>query len=191
MNKNILIGAAVLFIGAQFLTSCGKDEPTPTSETNTTPTLYDRVGGVTLVADPANPGDSIQAGRLKLRSVVDSAIFVIAGDTTLAKFFPVLLAEVNSNPSNLTGFNALSQNFTDFLCLATKQPGAAYSGMNMTDAHNPAKNSRMGTKATNADFTQFVKDIVIALGQNGVTDAVLLSDLGALLETTRIQIVQQ
>ncbi len=146
-----------------------------------------------MVADPANSGQMIQAGRLTLRSVTDSALLVIAADLQMAKFFPVLLKEVFQD-GNTTGFAALSKNFTDFLCLATQQPNAKYMGLDMKTAHDPAKNSRMGEKAANADFDRFVVDVGTALAKNGVTvdnNKALVTDLVALLETTRKDIVQK
>lgn len=196
MKKSLLLLSATLLTGVVLMSSCKKDEETPAPTTPAaTPTLYDRVGGTGLTADPNNPGTMIQKGRLTLRSVVDSAIFVIAGDQDMAKFFPVLLAEVGAG--NTAGFAALSKNFTDFLCLATKQPGATYGGKSMKAAHDPATNNRMGEKAANADFDAFMGDIVEALRQNGVTantpasDKKLFGDLAALLETTRGDIVQK
>ncbi len=199
MKKNLILFSALVLTGAMALSSCKKDKEEETPPTTTTPTpgpsLYTRVGGTTLVADKANPGQMIEAGRQTLRSVVDSAIFVIAGDPKMAKFFPVLLGEVGAG--NLTGFSKLSKNFTDFLSDATGRPGAKlYAGLSMADAHNTTKNGRMGVTATNADFDAFMTDIVAALAKNGVTssspasDTKLLGDLGALLETTRTTIVQ-
>jgi hypothetical protein len=43
--------------------------------------LYDSLGGTALVDDPSHPGTKIEQGRLGIRSVVDSTIFVIAADT--------------------------------------------------------------------------------------------------------------
>ena len=180
----------ILSFGAivTFSSSCKEDEqpdPTPAD-----PTLYQRVGGTTMVDDPANPGTQIEQGRLTLRSVVDSSIFVIAADPSMAAFFPVLLGEVGTG--DLSGFTALSDNFTDFLCSATgsTNPDYAYIGLSMEDAHEPAVNSRMGMAATDADFDAFIGDIAVGLSQNGVTDTDLINDLVELLETTRADIVQ-
>ncbi len=191
MKKSLILFSAVLLTGAALFSSCKKEEETPTPPP-AAPTLYERVGGTALVADPNNPGTMIQAGRKTLRSVVDSAIFVIAGDASMAKFFPVLLGEVGSG--NTTGFAALSKNFTDFLCLATGQVGATYVGKSMKNAHDPAQNNRMAEKANAADFDKFVGDIGTALAQNGVTSAnnkALVDDLVALLYTTKGDIVQK
>lgn len=187
MKKNLIlfafISGAVLFFS-----SCKKEDepmdPTPT------PSLYDRVGGTTLVDDPANPGTQIETGRLTLRSVVDSSIFVIAADPEMTAFFGVLLTEVGAG--DLSGLTMLSDNLTDFLCSATgsTNPDYAYTGMSMLDAHDPATNSRMGMKADDGDFDAFIGDVAVGLDQNGVTDADLIGDLVELLETTRADIVQ-
>jgi hypothetical protein len=188
-SSNFLIGAGFVMISL-FQISCKKDE----DKTNPTPTLYERVGGTTMVADPKNSGTMIEKGRLTLRSVVDSSILVIASDPAMTKYFPVLFAELGAG--NTSGFTALSENFTDFMCAATaaKNTAFAYNGKSMKDAHDPAKNSRMTGKVTAADFDKFVGDIGTGLAQNGVTttnNAQLVADLVALLNTTKTDIVQQ
>src|SRR3954462_11073034 len=119
MKKSLVI-PLLLLTGATIVYSCKKKEKDPEPEVVTpapapapAPTLYERVGGTTMVADPRNSGTMIEKGRLTLRSVVDSAIYVIAGDPTMTPYSGVLLAEVGAN--NTTGFAALSKNFTDFL----------------------------------------------------------------------------
>ena len=173
----------LLLFGALTFTACDKDD-TPTE-----PTLYERLGGAQMVNDPANSGQQIEQGYLALRSVVDSAIFVIAADTSLQPFFHTLLMEVGNG--NLTGFTALSQNLTVFFAAATGSKNHTYTGLDMAAAHDPAQNSRMAMKADNADFDQFVTDVGVALGQNGVSDTELINDLVALLETLRGDVVQQ
>ncbi len=189
MKKTILLFGGLLVIVAIGFTSCKKEEEPAPVATTTPPTLYERVGGTKKVTDPNNSSVMIEQGRLTLRSVVDSAINVIAADSRLAKFFPVLFAELGSG--NTTGLTALSKNFTDFMCFATGSKNYSYTGLSMKNAHDPAANNRMGEKAANADFDNFVGDIGVALGQNGVTDQKLINDLVALLETTRADIVQK
>ncbi len=60
----------------------------------------------------------------------------------------------------------------------------------MVAAHNPATNPRMGATADNADYDQFVGYVVQAAGKNGVTDATLIGEIGAVLESLRAPIVQ-
>ncbi len=173
--------------------SCQKDE-TKIEPQQTPASLYTRVGGSTMVADPNNPSTMIEKGRLTLRAVVDSSILIIAADTQMTKFFPTLFMELGSGNTN--GLAALSKNFTDFMCAATgcKNASYAYTGLNMKDAHNPAKHSRMGVKASSADFDKFVGHIGAGLAKNGVTAAnnkQLVDDLVALLYTTKADIVQQ
>ncbi len=195
MKKQLFTVAFILLGTTAVITSCKDDDketetPTPTP----TATLYERVGGTTMVADPKNPSQMIEKGRLTLRAVVDSSIFVIAADTQLQKYFPVLFAELGAN--NTTGLAALSKGLTDFFCSATgaKNAAYAYTGRSMKDAHDPAKNNRMGLKANSADFDKFVGDIGVGLAQNGVTSAnskALVDDLVALLYTTKGDIVQR
>lgn len=197
MKKSLIIPMLCLAASSLLYTACKKDEkdpePEPTPTPAPAPTLYERVGGTTMKQDPkAANGVMIETGRLTLRSVVDSAIFVIAGDTVMAKYFPTLLGEVGNG--NLTGFAALSKNFTDFLAVATGAKNFTYGGKSMKAAHDPATNGRMGMKTNAADFDKFVGDIGIALAKNGVTSAnnkALVDDLVALLYTTKADVVQR
>lgn len=181
----ILLAVSISF------TSCKDDDdddmvtPTPAE-----PTIYEKLGGTTMVSDPNNPGMMIEQGKLTLRSVVDSTIFVIAGDSRLQPYFPTLLGEVGSG--DLTGFTALSMSLTNFFSSATGSKTIMYSGMNMVDAHDPAVNSRMALKADNASMDAFIEDVVVGAGQNGVpANAPIIGEIGALLESLRPQIVQR
>jgi len=206
MKKQFLILTACLSSLALVYTSCKEEEtpatpPTTTATTattattgNTQQTLYVRVGGTTMVSDPSNPGQMIEKGRLTLRAVVDSSINVIAADTQLQKYFVALFAELRTG--NTTGLAALSESFTDFMCSATGSTNAAYAytGRSMKNAHDPAVFSRMALKANAADFDKFVGNIGIGLAKNGVTaqnNAALVTDLVALLNTTKNDIVQR
>lgn len=156
-------------------------------------TLYDELGGSSMVADPNNQGQMIEAGYLTLRSVVDSTIFVIAGDDRLNnEYFSVLLNEVGSG--DLSGFTALSKDLTDFFAYSTgsTNPDHYYNKLNMVDAHNPAINNRMGAKADNAAYNAFVEDVVIGAEKNGVpSSSPIVAALGAFLETLRGDVVQR
>ena len=184
--KSLTITA--LLAGALFsvstITSCSKDNKSTTA----TMTLYDSLGGTTMVADPSNPGAMIEKGRLGIRSVVDSTIFVIAADPAINAQFSVLLAEVTIG--NLSGFSALSKSLTDFFCVATGAKNFTYTGKNMTDAHNPATNSRVTTKSSNADFSAFVADLVAGANKNALP-TYLIARVGAVVETVRTQVVQR
>ena len=140
-----------------------------------------------MVADPNSPGTMIEQGRLGIRSVVDSTIFVIAGDTAINGHFSVLLSEVTVG--NLSGFQALEKNLTDFFCVATGAKDYSYTGKSMTAAHDPAQNPRMNGKATSADFTAFVNDLVKGAQKNGLTSA-QINSVGALVGTLKSQVVQ-
>lgn len=187
MKKTTLLFGTFLIMSSIVFTSCKDDEKTVTP---TTPTLYEKLGGTTMVADPANSGQMIEQGRLGLRSVVDSTIFIIAGDNELNPYFAVLLSEVGSG--NVTGFTSLSKNLTDFFCVATGAKNFAYNGIaSMVAAHDPAQNNRMAMKANNASYDRFIADVVAGAAQNGVTDQAIVSELGAILESLRTTIVQR
>ena len=112
MKKTFILFSVSAILGAAVFstTSCKKSSNTPL-------TLYDSLGGTKMVADPSTSGAKIESGRLAIRSVIDSTIFVIAGDTAINGHFTTLLAEVGAG--NLTGFEALSKNLTDFVAVAT------------------------------------------------------------------------
>jgi len=185
MKKLTMLTAILGLAATLFMTqSCSKSK-------NSSPpkaTLYDSLGGTTMVADPANSGQMIEKGRLGLRSVVDSAIFVIAADSKINTYFQTLLTEVGNN--NFTGFNALSKNLTDFFCVATGAQHFTYSGKNMHDAHDPALNSRMNGKADSGDFDQFVADVVVSAHKNGLSDQ-LIGQVGKVIYSVESQVVQK
>lgn len=165
-----------------FFTACDDDEGMVTE-----PTLYEKLGGTTMVADPASSG-MIEQGRLGLRSVVDSTIFVIAADPVLSPYFSTLLMELgNGNTSNLT---LLSKNLTDFFCVATGAENFTYNGMDMVSAHDPALNPRMAEKADDASYDAFINAVVAGAQQNNVPSD-LITEVGALLETLRDDVVQK
>lgn len=179
--------AGLLLVGLSAFYACSNDnDDTPTPVTP--PTLYQKLGGTTMVADPRNSGQMIEQGRLGLRSVVDSTIFVIAADPQLQPYFATLLSEVGSG--NTTNLAILSKNLTDFFCVGTGAKNFSYTGLNMTDAHNPATNPRMAMKANNTDMDKFIGDVVIGAQKNSVPND-LIGEVGVVLESLRPQVVQQ
>lgn len=170
-----------------FTTSCSKSS---SNGTPVAPTLYDSLGGTAMVNDPAHSGTMIEQGRLTVRSVVDSTIFVIAADNSLNGFFKVLLAEVTAG--NTSGFQALSKNLTDFVCAGAGAKDFTYGGKTMVAAHDPAQNSRMNGKANTANFTQFEVDLTAGAKKNGVSStASVFVSLAKIVESLRTQVVQQ
>lgn len=180
---SILSLSVALIVVSLSAGSCKKDD-----NPSTQPTLYDSLGGTTMVKDPTNPSMMIEQGRLGIRSVVDSTIFVIAADPKLNGFFGVLLAEVTSG--NTSGFATLSKNLTDFFAVATGAKNYTYSGKNMVAAHDPAQNTRIKAKVANADFDQFIVDLVAGANKNKLP-ANLITSVGKVVETTRSQVVQR
>jgi hypothetical protein len=176
-------GIAVL---ALTTSSCTKKNNTSTTK----PTLYDSLGGTVLVADPATAGAMIEKGRLLIRNIIDSTIFVIAGDTAINGHFTTLLAEVTAG--NLSGFQALSKNLTDFVAVGTGAKDYTYGGKTMVAAHDPAQNPRMNGKADNGDFNAFEVDLFAGANKAGVpsTTPALIS-VGKIVESLRSQVVQQ
>src|ERR1700744_1010671 len=99
MKNAAFISMLGLLVAVSVLPACSKSS---NNNNNNQPTLYDSLGGTAMVSDPANSGQMIEKGRLGIRSVVDSAIFVIAGDDSINPYFMTLLAEVTAN--NFSGF---------------------------------------------------------------------------------------
>ena len=130
----------------------------------------------------------IEQGRLSLRSVVDSSIFVIAADPNLQPYFAPLLAEVTAG--NTTNLGLLSRSLTDFFVVATGSKTGTYTGLNMRDAHDPAKNPRMALKADNKAYDDFIAAVVKGAQQNDVPNNII-QEVGVLLESLRGTVVQR
>lgn len=196
MKKIAKIALCAMTITAgTIMISCddGADSPSPTPAEKT---LYEKLGGTAKVADPNNPGQMIEKGRLSYRSVVDSTINLIVADIVagsngnLGAHFAPIVGEVSAG--NATNVAVLSKNLTDFFS-ANTGGGATntYSGLNMVAAHDPAQNPRMGAKATDANYDKFIGYVGAAAGLNGVTDQALIGDVVEVLESLRDPIVQQ
>ncbi|HVU97920.1 MAG TPA: hypothetical protein VHE34_22000 [Puia sp.] len=181
---NVFLLFSAVLATATLLASCKKNS------SPARPTLYDSLGGAAKVADPANTGQMIEKGRLLIRNIVDSAIFVIAGDTAINGHFTTLLSEVGSG--NLSGFQTLSKNLTDFVAVATGAKDYTYTGKSMIAAHDPAQNPRMNGKADNSDFNAFEVDLVAGAAKAGVpANTPALTSVAKLVESLRSQVVQQ
>ena len=194
MKKISKITLSVLLVASATLTSCNNDDDSPMVKAS----IYDRLGGTTMVADPDNSGQMIEQGRLSFRKVVNSTIGLIVADVqsnaagNLQAHFAPLLAETGSTQA--TNIAKLSDNLTDFFSFNTGGTNAVntYSGLNMVAAHDPAINSRMGTKASNADYTKFEGYVGAAANANGVaSNTELYTDIVAVLESLRTPIVQK
>ncbi|HEY8928210.1 MAG TPA: hypothetical protein VIM55_03405 [Mucilaginibacter sp.] len=180
----------LLFTGIVTLAAILVIQACSNKSNNVTPvkaTLYDSLGGTAKVNDPTHPGTMIEKGRLGIRSVIDSTIFVIAADSRINGHFTILLSEVTSG--NLSGFTELSDNLTTFVAVGTGAKSYTYTGLSMTDAHNPAKNPRMNGKATSADFDAFVDDVVKGANKNGLPSN-LIGSLGKIILSLKAQVVQ-
>jgi hypothetical protein len=187
----------VLLVSSAAFTSCSNDDDsTPTEPVKAS--IYTRLGGTTMVADPDNSGQMIEQGRLSFRKVVNSTIGLIVADVQAnaagnlqAHFAPVLAETGNTQATNIA---KLSDNLTDFFSFNTGGTNAVntYSGLNMVAAHNPATNPRMGTKSSNADYTKFEGYVGAAANANGVAaNTELYTDIVPVLESLRTPIVQK
>lgn len=190
MKKLSLFVLGVICVSSFGVISCHKDNNTTKPATMT---LYDSLGGTAMVQDPTNPSQMIEKGRLGIRSVVDSTIFVIAADTSINSYFTVLLSEVSMG--NLTGFEALSGNLTDFFAVATGAKDYKYTGLSMTVAHNPGTdttvaNPRISHKVDAADFNEFINDLGKGATKNNLP-TYLIARVAAVAETVQGQVVQR
>lgn len=190
LTLSVLVAASATF------TSCNNDDdpaPEPVKAS-----IYTRLGGTKMVADPDNSGQMIEAGRLSFRKVVNSTVGLIVADVqnnasgNLGAHFAPVLAEVTAE--NTTNLAILVDNLTDFFSFNTggTNPVNTYSGLNMVDAHDPAKNPRMGTKSSDADYTKFVGYVGAAANTNGVaSNTELYADIVVVLQSLRTPIVQK
>jgi hypothetical protein len=190
------ITLGVLIVASAALTSCNNDDDAPAPMTKAS--IYERLGGTKMVADPDNSGQMIEQGRLSYRKVVNSTIGLIVADVqsnaagNLQAHFAPLLAETGNTQA--TNIAKLSDNLTDFFSFNTGGTNAVntYSGLSMVAAHDPATNARMGTKSSNADYTKFVGYVGAAANANGVaSNTELYTDVVAVLESLRTPIVQK
>jgi hypothetical protein len=179
VSLTVMLGLAIAMV---FSSSCHK------SSSNSPQTLYDSLGGSAMVSDPANPGTQIEKGYLGIRTVVDSAIFIIAGDTAINGYFKVLIGEVTSG--NTSGYQKLSANLSNFVAVATGAQDYKYTGLSMQTAHNPSTNTRINGVVMSDDFDEFVKDVAASATKNGVPSN-LISSLGNLLYTVESQVINQ
>ena len=179
--------AAFIAIVLALASSCSKSN---NGSTNTA-TLYDTLGGTALVTD-ANPPDNgpsmIQAGRLTVRKVIDSTIFVIAADDSISPYFATLLSEVGAH--NLSGFDSLSRNLTDFVSIAAGAKDYTYTGLSMTAAHNPSTNPRIADKVSTNAFNEFLVDVAAGATKVGATPMVI-GQVATRLETVEGSVVQR
>jgi hypothetical protein len=184
-SKTVVVFALILGMGALIVSSqsCSKK-----SSSSATMTLYDSLGGTAMVADPANAGQMVEKGYLGIRTIVDSAVFIIAADTQINGYFQVLLSEVTGG--NLSGYQRLSTNFSTFVAVATGAKDYTYAGLSMPAAHNPATNSRITMKVDSADFDAFVGDVAASATKNGLPSN-LLARVGTVLYSVEGQVVQR
>lgn len=204
-SAKLALIAVGLLAGATAMTSssCKKDTPMnpPPAALKTTP-LYDTLGwfiqgakgnvegsGTKMIADPDNPGQQIQAGRLAIRTVVEKSLMVIAADTEINIYFPVLLAELGAGDKS--GYSKLLQTFTDFVQQAASGQDV-YKGLSMKAAHNHATHARFGSTAhptsDAGDFDRFIGDVVVA-AQSLNVPASVIGQLGVALNSVKGDIV--
>lgn len=192
------ITLGVLIVASATFTSCNNDDDAPVTPAK--PSIYERLGGTKMVADdgPGNEGKMIEAGRLSFRKVVNRTVGLIVADVqseaagNLGAHFAPVLAEVGAG--NTTKLAVLIDNLTDFFSYNTGGTNAVnkYTGLDMVTTHDPAKNPRMGTKSSNADYSKFEGYVGAAAIDNGVkADSELFTDVVAVLESLRAPIVQK
>ena len=119
MKQFSKITLSVLLVASAAITSCSKDEaavvaPTPAP---VKASIYARLGGTTMVADPDNAGQMIEQGRLSFRKVVKSTIGLIVADVqtnaagNLSAHFAPVLAETGTTQA--TSLAVLTDNLNE------------------------------------------------------------------------------
>ena len=176
----LVLGAGVLAVASQ---SCSKKSSSPASMT-----LYDSLGGAAMVSDPANPGQMVEKGYLGIRTIVDSAVFIIAADAQINGYFKTLIGEVTSG--NMSGFQKLSANLSTFLAVAVGAKDYKYTGLSMQNAHNPATNPRIAMTVDSSDFNEFMVDVAASATKNGLP-SYLLTRVATVMFTVEGQVVQR
>lgn len=121
MTKFSKIALCALIIGSSaFFTSCDSDD----NNAPAAKTLYQKLGGTTMVTDPDDSSKMIEQGRLSFRLVTNSTIQLIVADITaenpgnFAEHFAPLLAE-SGTPQFATNAAKLSKNITDIFSVAS------------------------------------------------------------------------
>jgi hypothetical protein len=189
MNLSKTKAVIAFFLGVStvmiFSLSCSKKS---SSAPPATMTLYDSLGGSAMVSDPANSGTMVEKGYLGIRTIVDSAVFIIAADARINGYFQVLIGEVTSG--NTSGYQKLSTNFSNFVAVATGAKDYTYTGLSMPAAHDPSQNPRISMKVDSADFTAFVVDVAASATKNGLP-SYLLARVGTVLSSVEGQVVQR
>jgi hypothetical protein len=179
------IAAIILFVGAVIgtVSSCKKSNKSATG-----PTFYDSLGGTTLVTDPANFGQTVEQGYLAIRTIVDTALLIIAADDSINAYFNLVLQE--DSTGNESPYDSLKVNMANFLAVAAGAKDYSYTGPGLIAAHNPDSNGNISMKVTSAAFNRFAYD----LGQSAynyyhLSDQ-LISQFGTLLYRYESQVVQ-
>jgi hypothetical protein len=164
--------------------SCSKS-----SKSSGKQTLYDSLGGTTMVPDPATLNKTVEQGYLAIRTIVDTAIFIIEADSIIdTTYFGTLLYDDTTN--NISGFENFSANLTNFLATAAGATDYTYIGLDMYAAHNPDSNSRIGAKVTSTAFNEFAYDLARSAEAYGLNNQ-LISQIGDLLYKYEGQVVQR
>jgi hypothetical protein len=182
----ILAGATV----CAMTLSCKKSK---TSTSSGKPTLYDTLGGPTLVIDPTQPDTTIyiEKGYLAIRTIVDTTMFTFANDPLINSYFYVLQNDDTlGNPSE---YESLGLAMTNFIATAAgcTNPNYAYNGPDMYAAHNPDSNSKkIRSAVTDSAFNEFVYDIAQSSINYGFS-AQVVSQIGSMLYKYEGQVVQQ
>lgn len=176
----LILGVSGLWIG-----SCKKSNKAVSGRQ----TFYDSLGGTALVADPANFGQDVEKGYLTIRTIVDSALFIIAGDDSINGYFSIL---VNEDTLHLapTEYQKLSVNMTNFFAVAAGAKDYSYTGPSLLAAHSPDSNTNIPMPVTADAFNRFAYDMGQSAALYGGLSAQLISQLGDLMYRYEPQVVQ-
>lgn len=175
----LILGVGVV-IGTGY--SCKKS-----NKSTGVPTFYDSLGGTTLVSDPVNYGQTVERGYLAIRTIVDTALLIIAADDSINGYFALVLQEDSLGIE--TPYDSLKTNMANFLAVAAGARDYPYAGPDLFAAHNPDSNGNISMKVSSTAFNEFAYDLGQSALQYGLSNQ-LISQFGTLLYRYEGQVVQ-
>jgi hypothetical protein len=179
--------AAAIILGSLFLIAVGP-ACHKSGKAAGIQTLYDSLGGTTLVTDPANFGQTVDSGYLAIRTIVDTALLIIQADTLINNYFSIMVVEDTLHEAP-TEFDKLSVNISNFLASAAGAKDHPYNGPGLMTAHNPDSNANIPAPVDSAAFNEFAYDLGLSAHQYRLSDQ-LISQLGKLLYRYEGQVVK-
>ncbi len=90
-SKTVAAGLMILCLGAVITMTLASLPVRRVTKSTGKQTFYDSLGGTALVSDPANFGQTVERGYLAIRTIVDTALLIIAADDSINSYFSLLV----------------------------------------------------------------------------------------------------